>query len=291
MAVKVATTTAVCVSLGTGSSLVSVGGSVNVASRVGVSDGAVGMITSGPFDVNRHDNAISIARALSSPTIEDAKVAIERSLTDLDADISDPYQHGMASGMNRALVTLDYLAPTPGPDLTQNTTPFGLLPKETREAITALPSGAVQIWVAAGEWGLVKDPIWLAQEVYRQNPDWHREILKITKGRGVDLVIDNVGAATFTKSLAAASRGGRIVTVGNTSGYQIEFDNRLLFTKQLAVIGSTMGSRQDFIDAIEFLWQQNIKPAIDRVVPLSEGIEAIKHLEEGKQFGKIVIKP
>ena len=126
------------------------------------------------FVVTEHliDNAISIARALSSPTIEDAKVAIERSLTDLDADISDPYQHGMASGMNRALVTLDYLAPTPGPDLTQNTTPFGLLPKETREALRALPNGAVEIWVAAGEWGLVKDPIWLAQEVYRQNPDW-----------------------------------------------------------------------------------------------------------------------
>ena len=61
VAVKVATTTTVCVSLGTGSSLVSVGGNLNVASRVGVSDGAVGMITSGPFDVNRHDNAISIA--------------------------------------------------------------------------------------------------------------------------------------------------------------------------------------------------------------------------------------
>ncbi len=126
---------------------------------------------------------------------------------------------------------------------------------------------------------------------YTTHPDWHTEVLKLTKGRGVDVVVDNVGAKTFGKSLRAAARGGRIVTVGNTKGYEISFDNRLLFTKQVSLIGSTMGSRQDFIEVMEFLWQRNIKIPIDTVAPLSEGIKMIKRLEDGNQFGKIVLVP
>ncbi len=124
---------------------------------------------------------------------------------------------------------------------------------------------------------------------YTTHPDWHTEVLKLTKGRGVDVVVDNVGAKTFGKSLRAVARGGRIVTVGNTKGYEISFDNRLLFTKQIALIGSTMGSRQDFIEAMEFVWQREIKVPIDTVAPLSDGIKMIKRLEDGQQFGKIVL--
>ena len=61
---------------------------------------------------------------------------------------------------------------------------------------------------------------------YRAVRNWHVEILKMTKGRGTDLVIDNVGAATIQKSLRAVARGGKIVTVGNTSGPDIRYDNR-----------------------------------------------------------------
>jgi D-arabinose 1-dehydrogenase-like Zn-dependent alcohol dehydrogenase len=93
------------------------------------------------------------------------------------------------------------------------------------------------------------------------------------------------------KSLRSVARGGRIVTVGNTRGYEISFDNRLLFTKQVSLIGSTMGSRQDFVEAMEFLWTRNIKIPIDSVEPLSKGISMIKRLEEGQQFGKIVLRP
>lgn len=126
---------------------------------------------------------------------------------------------------------------------------------------------------------------------YKEQPKWHVEILKLTKGRGVDVVIDNVGAATFGNSLWAVRRGGRVITVGNTSGHSITFDNRVLFTKQVSVIGSTMGNTQDFIDALNFMWQRNIKAPIDCVEPLSKGIQMIHRLEEGKQFGKIVLKP
>ena len=105
------------------------------------------------------------------------------------------------------------------------------------------------------------------------------------------MVVDNVGARTFTKSIRAVARGGRIVTVGNTKGYEVAFDNRLLFTKQVSLLGSTMGSRQDFIDAVEFLWRNKITVAIDTVEPLKSGIAMIKRLESGQQFGKIVLTP
>ena len=126
---------------------------------------------------------------------------------------------------------------------------------------------------------------------YTKNQDWHTEVLKVTKGRGVDIVVDNVGSKTMPKSLRSAARGGRIVTVGNTKGYELSFDNRLFFTKQVSLIGSTMGSRQDFIEAMEFIFQNKIQIPIDSVSPLSEGIKMMKRLEDGQQFGKIVLKP
>lgn len=125
---------------------------------------------------------------------------------------------------------------------------------------------------------------------YRATPQWAVEILKLTKGRGVDVVIDNVGANTLAKSLRAVRRGGRIITVGNTSGWDVRYDNRLLFTKQVSLIGSTMGSRQDFIDAMQFLLTHNIKVPIDRVEALKDGIQMLKYLEEGRQFGKVVLR-
>ena len=124
---------------------------------------------------------------------------------------------------------------------------------------------------------------------YKKTSNWHAEILRMTKGRGVDIVIDNVGQATIQKSLRAVTRGGKIVTVGNTSGHEIAIDNRVLFTKQISLIGSTMGSQQDFIDSMNFMLKHDVKVPIDRVEPLSNGIEMLQYLEEGKQFGKIVL--
>ena len=126
---------------------------------------------------------------------------------------------------------------------------------------------------------------------YKEHDNWSLEVHKLTRSRGVDVVVDNVGKATYPKSLHAVARGGRIVTVGNTSGFDVSFDNRLLFSKQVSLIGSTMGSRQDFIDAQQFMRQHNIKPVIDRVEKLKDGIKMLKVLEDGKQFGKIVLKP
>jgi len=126
---------------------------------------------------------------------------------------------------------------------------------------------------------------------YKKTAAWPQEVMKLTKGRGVDIIVDNVGAQTFAKSLQSVRRGGRIVTVGNTSGYEVAFDNRLLFAKQVSLTGSTMGSKQDFIDAMAFIHNHKIQIPIDRIEKLSKGIEMIQHLEDGKQFGKIVLQP
>lgn len=126
---------------------------------------------------------------------------------------------------------------------------------------------------------------------YREEPNWSKAVWKLTEKRGVDIVVDNVGAATMEQSLRAAARGGAIVTVGNTSGHKVCFDNRLVFAKQLSIIGSTMGSRKDFDDVTKLLWDGSIKPVIDRELPLAEGKRAYEILEEGLQFGKVVLIP
>jgi NADPH:quinone reductase-like Zn-dependent oxidoreductase len=125
----------------------------------------------------------------------------------------------------------------------------------------------------------------------RSDVDWPKEIYRHTQKRGVDVVVDNVGSATLQSSMMAAVRGGRIVIVGNTSGPHAKIDIRYIFGKQLSLIGSTMGSHQDFHEVISLLWSGKLKPVIDRILPLSEGKEAYALMERGDHFGKIVLTP
>ena len=125
----------------------------------------------------------------------------------------------------------------------------------------------------------------------RSEVNWGKEIFKLTLKRGVDVVVDNVGKATLATSMQAVARGGRIVIVGNTSGPQAEIDIRFIFGKQISIIGSTMGSHQDFHDVLKLLWAGKIKPVIHQVLPLSAGCEAYQMMEDGKHFGKIVLTP
>ena len=106
-----------------------------------------------------------------------------------------------------------------------------------------------------------------------------------------DSIIDNVGAKTWSKSLKLASQGGRIITVGNTTGPIAETDIRYIFVKQLSILGSTMGSHDDFDKVLELLSKKAIKPIIDSIIPLAEGKSAYERMNTGTHFGKIVIKP
>ena len=125
----------------------------------------------------------------------------------------------------------------------------------------------------------------------RSGSDWAKEVLRLTDRRGVDVVVDNVGRATLVSSMQAVARGGRIVIVGNTSGPQTEIDVRYIFGKQISLIGSTMGSRQDFLTLVALVGAGRLKAVIDHVAPLREGIDAYRALEQGGHFGKIILQP
>jgi len=125
----------------------------------------------------------------------------------------------------------------------------------------------------------------------RSQADWGKQIQKLTEKRGVDVVVDNVGAATLNTSMAAVARGGRILIVGNTSGPKVEIDIRRIFGKQISIIGSTMGTPQDFRDITRLLWSGKIKTLIDQVLPLSEGRRGFEIMERSEMFGKIVLVP
>jgi NADPH:quinone reductase-like Zn-dependent oxidoreductase len=119
--------------------------------------------------------------------------------------------------------------------------------------------------------------------------NWGRKVHELTGGRGVDVVIENVGAATWKASLRALRKGGRLVTCGATSGPIAETDIRIVFWKQVHIIGSTMANRREFYDVMGLFFAGRLKPIIDEVVPLEDGAAAQRRLAEGRQFGKIVL--
>lgn len=126
---------------------------------------------------------------------------------------------------------------------------------------------------------------------YRKDPEWSKTIYRLTDKRGVDVVVDNVGQATWHDSLRAVARGGRIISVGNTSGPVAQTDVRFIFGKQISIIGSTMGSHQDYRDVMRLVFNGTVQPVIHQVMPLDQGVEAVEILERGEQFGKIVLVP
>ena len=107
---------------------------------------------------------------------------------------------------------------------------------------------------------------------------------------GVDVVVDNVGEATWQRSLLALGKRGRLVTCGATSGPRVETDVRRLFWNQWSILGSTMGNDHEFDAIVGELRAGRLLPPVDRVFPLEQGRDAYAHLQHGRQFGKVVIR-
>lgn len=126
--------------------------------------------------------------------------------------------------------------------------------------------------------------------INRQEVDWSREVYRLTNKRGVDVVVDNVGAATFQNSLRALRRGGRLLTVGNSSGPRFEIDNRYLFGKHLTIIGSSMGTTVDYERVMGLVFRGRLRPVIDTVYPLEQGPTALRRLQDGDVVGKLVLR-
>ncbi len=128
-----------------------------------------------------------------------------------------------------------------------------------------------------------------ADETIPAAADVPREVRRLTGRRGVDVVVDSVGRATWLQSLKCAAKGGRILTCGATSGPDPAEEIRLIFWNQLSVLGSTMGSREDWRRLLAAVERWRLVPVVDRVVPLAEGRAAYERLARGEQFGKIVL--
>lgn len=112
----------------------------------------------------------------------------------------------------------------------------------------------------------------------------------ISGGRGVDVVLDTVGAATWPIDFTCVRRGGKIVICGVTSGPKAETNLQALYWNQLTIMGSTMGSDGDFSSMLSAVSVAKLRPVIDSVFPLDKAREAITKMENGRQFGKIVLK-
>ena len=120
--------------------------------------------------------------------------------------------------------------------------------------------------------------------------EFAREARRLNGGRGVDVVIEHVGAATWEQSLLSLRRGGAVVVCGASSGWDVQTDLRRVFFRQLAILGSTMGPKARLHDIFDRVRAGALRPVIDRVLPLSEAREAHRLLEDRSQFGKVVLQ-
>ena len=116
-----------------------------------------------------------------------------------------------------------------------------------------------------------------------------KKVKEITSGRGVDIIIEHPGQATWKESLRALKKGGKIITCGATTGPKVEIDLRALFIKHQQIIGSTMGTRKDIIELLDLIERGKFKPVIAREFTFDEVGKAHDFLESGQAFGKVVL--
>ena len=115
------------------------------------------------------------------------------------------------------------------------------------------------------------------------------EVRRLTGKRGVDVVFEHVGTATWDDSVLSLARGGRLVTCGATTGFDARIDLRFLFSRQLSILGSYMGTKSEFATVLKLVASGRLKPVLDRTFPLAECRLAHEYLESGAQFGKVVL--
>lgn len=121
--------------------------------------------------------------------------------------------------------------------------------------------------------------------------DWPKEVRRLTDRKGVDVVVEHTGAATWAGSISALKNNGRLVTCGATSGFDARTDLRQVFYRHLTLLGSFMGSKSELLEAMKFVSTGKIRGVVDRVLPLSEARQAHELIEDRAQFGKVVLKP
>ena len=125
---------------------------------------------------------------------------------------------------------------------------------------------------------------------YKETKDYTKYVYtELTKRQGVDIVIDNVGQATFQTSIQLLRPGGRLITCGVTSGPFTKINITNIFWKHLEIKGSTMANQGEFRDVMQLVFERKLNPIIDRIYPLEKVRDAEQYLSEGNQFGKVLI--
>ena len=150
--------------------------------------------------------------------------------------------------------------------------------------------GARVIATASSESKLEKARELGADEIINySSDDWPKQVKRLTGGRGVDIVFEHTGDATWPGSILSLKKGGRLVTCGATSGFDARTDLRHVFYRHLTILGSMMGSKADLLAAMKFIESGQIRAVVDRTLPLAEARKAHELMEDRAQFGKLVL--
>lgn len=120
--------------------------------------------------------------------------------------------------------------------------------------------------------------------------DVPKEVRALTEKRGVDVVVENVGEATWEKSIRMLAKGGRVVTCGGTTGPMLVTDVRRLFWGQYSILGSTMGNDAEYAQIVRELAAGRLRPLVDRVFPLEQVRDAYAYLDRAEQLGKVAVE-
>lgn len=152
--------------------------------------------------------------------------------------------------------------------------------------------GCEMIATASSEEKLEKAKVLGAQHLLLSTEDnLGKRVRDLTGKRGVDVVFEHVGKVTFQDSYMSLCKGGTLVTCGATTGFQVPLDLRYVFSRQLKILGSTMGSRGELAEIVRHVERGTLHAVVDRTFPLSEARHAQEFLDKRKQFGKVVVLP
>ncbi|MDD5434355.1 MAG: zinc-binding dehydrogenase [Nitrospira sp.] len=121
--------------------------------------------------------------------------------------------------------------------------------------------------------------------------DFSEVVKEATHGRGVNVVFEHVGPATWDKSIASLAKKGRLITCGATTGPEVRIDLRFIFSREQSILGSLMGTRSELINITKLVGEKRLKPVVDSTYPLAKAGQAQQRMINREQFGKIILLP
>ena len=151
--------------------------------------------------------------------------------------------------------------------------------------------GAEAYATTSADWKAEQAAEWATDVIDYTEVPFDERIVELTDGRGVDLVADHVGQETWQRSIDSLATGGRMVICGATSGADPDIDIRSVYQRHRRILGTPMGSRQDFRDVGRLIARGEVSPVIDRVLPLARVAEGHRAIENREVFGKVVVTP